>query len=148
MEISKEKLNILKQDYERLELLYNIMEQLNVNDIYLKDVSQESIARSNMIKWLEYPTELGTSPDKIELLGQFIYNNTRCFAYKFSKEGFKMSGELLGVSGGYPMDKISSNSCGYTFSKFEVLSNDWESQSRELVDFISNYWKERSNSIN
>lgn len=55
-----------------------------------------------MIKWLKYPTELGTSPDKIELIGEFIFNNTRCFAYKFSKENFKITGDLLGVAGGLP----------------------------------------------
>lgn len=138
MKISEEKLNMLKQDPERLWLLYRIMEKLNINNIYLKDVSQESIAKSNMIMWLKYPTELGDNPDKIELLGEFIYNNTRCFAYKFSKKDFKISGDLLGVSGGFPIDKISSITTGYTFSKFEKVSDDWQKQSNELVEFISN----------
>ena len=42
-----------------------------------------------MIRWLKCPTELGGIPDKIELLGEFTYNNTKCFAYKFSKSNFK-----------------------------------------------------------
>ncbi len=144
LKIYAEKLNMLKQDYERLWLLYNIMEKLNMHNLYLNDVSQESIARSNMIRWLEYPTELGGSPDKIELLGEFIYDNTKCFAYKFSKNYFKISGDLLGVSGGFPLDKISSISSGYTFSKFENVSDDWKKQSNELVEFIINYWKNRA----
>lgn len=144
MKISDKKLKMLKQDSERLWLLYNIMEKLNINNIYLNDVSQESIAKSNMIKWLKYPTELGGNPDKIELLGEFIYNNTKCFAYKFSKNNFKISGDLLGVSGGFPLDKISSITSGYTFSKFENVSDDWEKQSNELVEFIVNCWKNRA----
>ncbi len=144
MKISDKKLKMLKQDSERLWLLYSIMEELNINNVYLNDVSQESIAKSNMIKWLKYPTELGGNPDKIELLGEFIYNNTKCFAYKFSKNNFKISGDLLGVSGGFPLDKISSITSGYTFSKFENVSDDWEKQSNELVEFIVNCWKNRA----
>ena len=144
MKISDKKLKMLKQDSERLWLLYSIMEELNINNVYLNDVSQESIAKSNMIKWLKYPTELGGNPDKIELLGEFSYNNTKCFAYKFSKNNFKISGDLLGVSGGFPLDKISSITSGYTFSKFENVSDDWEKQSNELVEFIVNCWKTRA----
>lgn len=144
MKISDKKLKMLKQDSERLWLLYSIMEELNINNVYLNDVSQESIAKSNMIKWLKYPTELGSNPDKIELLGEFIYNNTKCFAYKFSKNNFKISGDLLGVSGGFPLDKISSITSGYTFSKFENVSDDWEKQSNELIEFIVNCWKNRA----
>ena len=144
MKISDKKLKMLKQDSERLWLLYSIMEELNINNVYLNDVSQESIAKSNMIKWLKYPTELGGNPDKIELLGEFIYNNTKCFAYKFSKNNFKISGDLLGVSGGFPLDKISSITSGYTFSKFENVSDNWEKQSNELVEFIVNCWKNRA----
>lgn len=144
MKISDKKLKMLKQDSERLWLLYSIMEELNINNVYLNDVSQESIAKSNMIKWLKYPTELGGNPDKIELLGEFIYNNTKCFAYKFSKNDFKITGDLLGVSGGFPLDKISSITSGYTFSKFENVSDNWEKQSNELVEFIVNCWKTRT----
>lgn len=142
LNILSEKISKLKNDDEKLCLLYSIMERLKINQIYLKDVSQESIAKSDMIRWLKYPTELGDSPDKIELLGEFIYNDTRCFAYKFSKEGFEIKGDLLGVVGGYPIDKISSVASGYTFSKFEKVAEDWRKQAMELVEFISNYWKE------
>lgn len=142
--ISLEKLNIFKQDIEKVCSLYKMMEGLNVNNVYLNDITQEKIAKSDMIRWLKYPTELGSTPDEIELLGEFTFNNKRCYAYSFSKKNFKITGKLLGVAGGYPIDKISSFSCGYTFSKFEVLSNDWEKQSRELVEFIYTYWKNRS----
>lgn len=144
LKISDEKLEMLKQDSERLWLLYNILEKLNMNNTYLNDVSQESIAKSNMITWLKYPTELGSIPDQIELLGEFICHNTKCFAYKFSKKDFSISGELLGVSGGFPIDKISSVSTGYTFSKFENVSDDWQKQSTELVEFMINYWENRN----
>lgn len=144
LNISKEKVQKFINEDDKLFVLYNIMEKLNVNHIYLKDISQEQIAKSDMIRWLSYPTELGSAPDKIELLGEFNFNNTRCFAFKFSKENFHIKGDLIGVSGGYPMDKISSITSGYTFSKFEVVSEDWEKQAKKLVEFISEYWKKKS----
>ena len=114
MEISEEKLKSLKQNEERVWQLYKVMENLGVNDKYLKDISQEQIAKSDMIRWLSYPTELGSRPDTIELLGSFNYNGTKCFAYKFSKKDFKIKGDLLGISGGFPIDRVTANSCGYT----------------------------------
>ena len=61
-----------------------------------------------------------------------------------SKNDFKISGDLLGVSGGFPLGKISSITSGFTFSKFENLSADWEKQAKELVEFISNHWKNQA----
>ena len=120
------------------------MERLGVNNRYLSDISQEMIAKSDMIRWLSYPTELGSKPDKIDLLGSFIFNDTKCFAFSFYKEGFRIKGMLIGVSGGYPIDHISSETCGYTFSKFENLKEDWNAQAIELVSFINDYWKNRA----
>lgn len=133
------KIDRIKKDEENLITLYRIMEKLKVNNKYLSDVTQEMIAKSDMIKWLIYPTELGSKPDKIELLGNFIFNDTKCFAFSFSKENFKENSTLLGISGGYPIDNISSNTCGYTFSKFDKLSDNWKNQALELATFISKY---------
>ena len=140
---NEDKIEKIKKDEENLITLYSVMEKLKVNNKYLNDVSQEMIAKSDMIRWLSYPTELGSKPDTIELLGSFVFNDTKCFAFSFSKENFSIKGTLIGVSGGYPMDYVSSVTCGYTFSKFEVLSEDWKEQALELVNFISDYWKNR-----
>ena len=139
----EDKIKRIKNDEENLITLYSVMEKLKVNTKYLNDISQAMIAKSDMIRWLSYPTELGSKPDTIELLGSFVFNDTKCFAFSFSKENFSIKGTLIGVSGGYPMDYISSDTCGYTFSKFEDLSDDWNAQAFELVKFISDYWKNR-----
>ena len=143
MSIIDDKLNALKQNEIDLRLVYSIMEQLGVNNKYLSDITQEQIAKSDMINWLSYPTELGSAPEKIELLGFFIFNDTKCYAFKFSKRGFSIEGDLIGISGGYPIDKITANPSGYTFSKFENISDDWNKQANELAQFIYDYWKNR-----
>ena len=129
--------------------LYNIMEEFNVQDKYLSDVSQKKLAMVDMKRWLSYPTELGAEPDMIELLGEFIFNEQKCYAYKFKKNGFSIEGELIGISGGYPIKKVSAKASGYTFSKFEKVSDEnWKQQAIELATFISNSWKERANKSN
>ena len=140
----EDKIEKIKNNEENLITLYDVMEKLKVNNKYLNDISQEMIAKSDMIRWLSYPTELGSKPDTIELLGSFVFNDTKCFAFSFSKENFRIKGTLIGISGGYPMDHISSITCGYTFSKFEVLLEDWKTQAFELANFISDYWKNRT----
>ena len=52
---------------------------------------------------------------------------------------------MLGISGGYKKGEISSYSSGLTFSKFETVRNDFVEQAEELVEFMSNYWKNRVN---
>ena len=145
LNVSNSKIERLKNDNVNLNTLYGITEKLGVNNTYLGDVTQEQIALSNMIRWLRYPTELNGIPDKIELLGEFVINNTKCYAYKFSKNDFSVKGDLLGVSGGYPLDKVSASSTGYTFSKFEQVTANWEQQAKEIVNMIIEYWKQREN---
>ena len=121
------------------------MERLGVNSTYLGDVTQDRIAMSNMIDWLRYPTELNGFPDKIELLGEVVINNTKCYAFKFSKNDFSIKGDLLGIAGGYPLDRVSAMSTGYTFSKFEPVTENWQQQAKEIVNMIAEHWEERAN---
>ena len=141
MKVLDEKINTLKKEDEKIYTLYSVLERLNKNETYLKDISQERIAKSEMINWLEYPTELGAVPDKIELLGEFNFNDQKIYAYKFSKENFKISGDLIGISGGYPLDKVSSNASGYTFSDFENVEENWEEQAKKIAEKIYSHWK-------
>ena len=142
MELNQDKINRIINEEGDIDTLYRIMENLNVNKKYLGDVTQEMIAKSAMIRWLIYPTELGDIPDTIELLGEFEFEDQICYAYKFSKKDFKIEGELLGIVGGYEKDTISARSSGYTFSKFEPVAEDWETQGKALAQEIYDHWKE------
>ena len=143
MDISTEKITKIIEEKENLEMLYSVMERLGANEKYLGNVTQEMIAESAMIKWLVYPTELGSMPDKLELLGEFMFNDKKCYAYKFSKEDFSIFGDLLGIVGGYETDKITARNSGYTFSKFDTVEEDWKKQAEELAAFIYDHWKSK-----
>ena len=106
-----------------------------------KEISQEQIAYSNMVGWLKYPTELGKIPEEISLLESFEIDGEVCYSYKFRASEFWNQEEMIGVSGGYQKNEITSRDCGWTFSKFETLDKDYQKQGRELVKFIQDYWK-------
>lgn len=93
-----------------------------------------------MIKWLEYPTELGKAPDEIELLGAFEFNEHTYYAYKFKSNDFITKDFMLGIVGGYEKNKLTAVTTGGTFSKFEVLKEDYMEQAAELAQFIYDYW--------
>lgn len=144
MDLNESKLGKCCKDDTKLFILYKIMEKLNVQDKYLKNISQEKLAIVDMKRWLSYPTELGAEPDMIELLEEFIFNDQKFYAYKFKKHGFSVEGELIGISGGYPLDKVSAITSGYTFSKFEKVANEnWQQQAIDLATFITNYCVEK-----
>ena len=147
-DISNDKINyVIDLDEGNLCILYEIMEDASIADKYLSNISQEMIAKSNMIRWLQYPTELGSTPDKIELLGEILLNNDRFFVYKFLKSSFKIKDWMVGISGGFVANSISSKNSGYTFSKFEVVG-DWESQARDIISLISDSYKKHFDEAN
>ena len=145
MNISQDKLNKYKNNPEELWRLYQVFEDIDATSPYLDDVTQEQIAKSNMIRWIKHPQELDAMPDKIELLGEFIIEDKKYFAYKFSKEGFLEGKDLISVTGGYPVDKVTTYNSGDTFSKFEAVADDWEKQAKELVGFINDCKKKNTN---
>ena len=52
---------------------------------------------------------------------------------------------MLGVVGGYEKNKITTNDTGWTFSKFDLLEDDYMKQAFKLVEFMNDLWEERSN---
>lgn len=146
MEINNSIINNLLSYKDKLNKLVYVLERIGAIKILpLNEINQEEIAKSEMINWLEYPTELGKVPDMIELLGKFDYKGYDCYAYKFKSNDFRIKDYMLGVVGGYEKNKITSINTGWTFSKFELLEEDYMKQAVELVEFINNLWKERNN---
>lgn len=129
----------------KINKLVYVLERIDALDLLpLNEISQEEIARMEMINWLEYPTELGKTPDSIELLGKFDYKGYDCYAYKFKSNAYKIKDYMLGVVGGFEKDKITDINTGWTFSKFELLEDEYMKQSLELVEFIDNLWMNRT----
>lgn len=144
MTINNNVINDLLSYKNKLNKLVYVLERIDAINLLPNDINQEEIARAEMINWLEYPTELGKVPDSIELLGIFDYNGYDCYAYKFKSNDFRIKDYMLGVVGGYEKNKITDIDTGWTFSKFELLEDDYIKQALELVEFMNNLWKERN----
>lgn len=144
LKINLKKIDLIIENQVELEKLFNVLERIDkLNILPLEKISQEMIARSALIKWLMYPTELGCVPDEIELLTTFDFNNETCYAFKFKSNNFIKKDFLLGISGGYKNKKLTSINTGLTFSKFEEVQDNFMDQAIALAQFISDYWKNR-----
>ena len=146
MKINNNVITELLSNKDKINKLVNVLERIDaLNLLPIDDIKQDEIARAEMINWLEYPTELGKKPDSIELLGKFDYNGYDCYAYKFKSNDFRIKDYMLGVVGGYEKNKITTNDTGWTFSKFDLLEDDYMKQAFKLVEFMNDLWEERSN---
>ncbi len=64
----------LAQDLGFADLTYKLLQQYGKTDLFPKALATpENLAKSDMVHWLTYPTELGKQPDEIEYLGKITY---------------------------------------------------------------------------
>lgn len=114
-------------------------------------LTQEHLAKSDMIYWLMHPAEIGDVPDEIELYNTFERDEEIFYVYKFksNKEEFKDKGFMIGISGGYKKDvEPTIDNSGYTFSDFEIFDEEkYLEQSFKLIDKINNAWKSKAEDI-
>ncbi|MDR0978384.1 MAG: hypothetical protein LBL91_00280 [Lachnospiraceae bacterium] len=130
--------------------LLRLLEKNNcINKFPEKFKNQEIIAKSILIKWLMYPTELGKVPNEIELIETIEKEGYLYYIYKFSTdiEVYKDKNWMLGISGGFKKEDFTAQNTGITFSKFETVTQDFLKQGNELIEFIMNYWKERAKKL-
>lgn len=150
LEFNKEFLKDLANKDLYVSRLYGILKKIDRTEVFPKEfLVQEKFAKSHMIDWLIYPTELGEEPKTIELVGTYEENEEIFYVYKFTsdKERFAVNGEMVGVTGGYPKDQTLFENSGFTFSQFETLKDDYINQGKELVNFIRECWKQQANKL-
>jgi hypothetical protein len=90
--------------------------------------TQEAFAESDMVCWLTYPTELGSVPDQIELLGKLpilMTEDGECllYVYRFRVDEPHWAAEdgwMVGWAGPYPVTGPLGYAGVYTFSKFKT----------------------------
>lgn len=109
----------LANDLVYAELTYGILEEHALTDMFPRELADpDYLAKSDMVHWLTYPTELGTVPDEIELLGRVNVKDVTYHVFKFRANGDAMSDELKNKW----LVGWSSRNGGGTFSHFDELS--------------------------
>ncbi len=124
-ELPSETVAELAKDLSYASLTYSLLVQYGKSELFPKEYSTpEYLAKSDMVHWLIFPTELNKEPDEIELLGTAKVKNElyHIFKYKSDSENLDdLAGEwLIGWSG----------NMGGTFSNFDKLS-DFEEKTPE-----------------
>ena len=124
-EIPQEVIVSLANDIVYADMTYAILKMHGKTNLFPQELANEEyLAKSDLVHWLTYPTELGKVPDKIEYLGKVkkkeIYH---IFRYTSNSDnlGEDLQGKwLIGWS----------NNEGGTFSNFDLYS-DFEQKTVE-----------------
>ena len=105
----------------------------SVNHLISAQEEKQNIAIEKLSKWLDYPTELGKRPCKVEITNHFQYENgLNCTILKYKKE--PNDKWLLGI--------VSDSG---TFSEMQEYHQQTELQdAKKLVDKLVKYWKSKS----
>lgn len=132
---------------------YKILREMNKLFRFPEEyLTQENLARADMVYWLMHPAEIGDVPDKIEFVQTFEKNDEVFYVFKFksNKESFKDKGWMIGISGGYKKDiDPTIDNSGFTFSDFEIFDEQKIiEESERIIDKINEAWKKRTEEKN
>lgn len=116
----------LAKDLVYANLTYNLLKTHNLTNMFPKEYSApEYLAKSDLVHWLTYPTELGKMPDEIVLLGDVKVKKEQYYIFKYKSDSKTLSDDLHNVW----LIGWSSNDGG-TFSNFDRLC-DYEQKKPE-----------------
>ncbi len=145
--VSDECIEAIAKDPVTAERFYRLLKRNNrlfrFPEAYL---TLENLSLSNMVNWLRHPAELGRSPDDIQLVKVFEYEQEMFYIYKYKcdLEKFKDKGYMIGISGGYVnKDEENLEPSGYTFSNFTTFVDEKQSEEEciKIIHQIKEMWK-------
>ena len=107
----------LANDLLYANITYSLLEKYDLLSMFPAELADTVyLAKSDLIRWLVYPTELGKAPDEIEYLGK-IKKGDEYHIFRYKSDSSNLSDELKGewLIGW-------SNKDGGTFSNFDLYS--------------------------
>lgn len=87
----------LLKDMEYANLIYIVLERYGKTALAPKEyTAPEYLAKSDMIHWLTYPTELGKAPDEIEYIGKitYLFKKEEYYVFKYRSDSDTLDDEL------------------------------------------------------
>lgn len=124
--VSEDTVAILANDLEFACLTYESLKDHGKEALFPAELSDEIyLAKSDLVHWLVYPTELGQKPDEIEYIGTVTAEKIPYYIFRFRSDSDTLDDEaknqwLIGWSAAE----------GNTFSEFELYS-DYEDKTPE-----------------
>lgn len=119
-EIPLSVMDALARDLEYANLTYGMLQQHGKAGLFPAEfASEEYLAKSDLVHWLTYPTELGKAPDEIVYLGRIkqLFKKEVFHVFKFRSDSDTLGDDLRGKW----LIGWSSNEGG-TFSNFEEFA--------------------------
>ena len=117
-EIPQEIIVSLANDIVYADMTYAILKMHGKTNLFPQELANEEyLAKSDLVHWLTFPTELGKVPDKIEYLGK-VKKKEIYHIFRYTSDSDNLSEDLQGkwLIGW-------SNNEGGTFSNFDLYSN-------------------------
>ena len=117
-EFPEEIILFLANDIVYADMTYAILKMHGKTNLFPSDLANdEYLAKSDLVHWLTYPTELGKVPDKIEYLGK-VKKKEIYHIFRYTSDSDNLGEDLQGqwLIGW-------SNNAGGTFSNFDLYSN-------------------------
>lgn len=119
-------------------LLYQVLDSRDGKKFFPKKfLNQADMAVADMVRWLEYGTELGHTTPRIEPLAVVDFKNEKGKTRRMRFFRFQGSGDpdkwYVGVSGAYRVDDADVEDDGRTFSNFTELGE------KSLDEHIAEY---------
>lgn len=115
----------LANDIVYADMTYAVLKQHGLQSLFPAELSNpEYLAKSDLVHWLTYPTELGKQPDRIEYLGK-VKKKEEYYVFRYMSDSNNLGDDrknqwLIGWS----------NDEGGTFSDFDLYS-DFEKKTIE-----------------
>ena len=130
--IADDPIAALADNLEFADLTYHALSRHGMADRFPAQYRDPgSLAKSNMVRWLTYPTELGKVPDAIEFIGQTKKKGEVFHIFRYRSDSDNLDDELKGqwLIGW-------SGSEGGTFSNFDPLVEFEKKTSEKTVRYI------------
>lgn len=123
----------LAEDLEYAELTYRLLEKHGCADLFpAQYATSEYLAKSDLVHWLIYPTELNQPPDEIELLGTVTVKKELFHIFKYKSNSKNLTEDLHNV---YLIGWSGSE--GGTFSNFDKLSDFEKKTPQKTIKHIA-----------
>lgn len=107
----------LAQDLRYAKLVYEMLKESDALEQFPEScAAPEYLAKSDLVHWLTYPTELGKAPEEIEYIGKITYRLKRDVYYVFK---FRSDSDTLDETMKNKWLIGWSSEEGGTFSNFE-----------------------------
>lgn len=128
--VAKDEILVMAKDPALRHGVFRALETYNQSHLFpVEYLTREKGAEGFLVNWLEFPTELGTSPDEIELFTKVTLNKGEALDYYVFKYKTKMPhwvGQhnwMIGVSGPYQKGSEPYDVPLRVFSRFNTLDS-------------------------